>query len=481
MKRVFISSVQKEFAAERLGLREYLAADPLLKQFFDVFLFEELPAADRRADNVYLAKVAECDLYLGLLGNEYGWEDANGLSPTEREFQVATELGKTRLIYVKGATDQDKHSKMRSLIGRAGNELIRRRFDDLATLRTAVYASLVDYLVEHQLISVGPWDAAPCLKAKLEDLDSNAMEAFIRQARHSRNFPLPESTPPAELLSHLNLLDAGRPTNAAVMLFGKKPQSFFPTSEIKCAHFHGTEVAKPIPSYQTYKGTVFQLVDQAIDFVMSKIAARVGTRSQSAQAPVTYEIPRDVVAEGIVNAVVHRDYASNASVQVMLFADRLEISNPGRLPDSLTFESLRHSHASVPRNPLIAEPMYLTQYIERMGTGTGDMIRMCQQAGLPEPMFSYRDGFVLSIARQSTINTENSKRSSGKMSGKMSGKTEGKIVELLGNYPEITIPEIAKKIGRAERTVERLLRKLREQEIIGRIGPAKGGHWEVLK
>jgi ATP-dependent DNA helicase RecG len=242
-KRIFISSVQKEFAVERLGLGEYLAADPLLKKFFKVFLFEDLPAADRRADDVYLAEVAECDLYLGLLGNEYGWEDGIGNSPTEREFNVASELGKTRLIYVKGATDKDKHSKMRRLIGRAGNELIRRRFDDLATLKTAVYASLVDYLIEHQLISVGPWDAAPCLKAKLEDLDSNAMYAFIRQARYSRNFPLPESTPPTELLSHLDLLDAGRPTNAAVMLFGKKPQSFFPTSEIKCAHFHGTEVA----------------------------------------------------------------------------------------------------------------------------------------------------------------------------------------------------------------------------------------------
>ncbi len=258
MKRIFISSVQKELSAERVGLRDYLGADPLLKQFFEVFLFEDLPAADRRADDVYLREVADCDVYLGLLGNEYGWEDRKGISPTEREFNVATEQGKTRLIYVKGDNDKDKHPKMRVLINRAGNELIRRRFNDLATLKTAVYASLVDYLVEHQLISVGPWDAAPCLNAKLEDLDSEAIQAFIRQARYARNFPLPESTLPADLLSHLDLLDSGRPTNAAVMLFGTKPQKFFPTSEIKCAHFHGTEVAKPIPSYQTYKGTVFQ-------------------------------------------------------------------------------------------------------------------------------------------------------------------------------------------------------------------------------
>ncbi len=173
------------------------------------------------------------------------------------------------------------------------------------------------------------------------------------------------------------------------------------------------------------------MVDQAIDFVMSKIAARVGTRSESAQAPVTYEIPRDVIAEGIVNAVVHRDYTSNASVQVMLFADRVEITNPGRLPESLTFESLRHSHASIPRNPLIAEPMYLTQYIERMGTGTGDMIRLCHEAGLPEPTFSYRDGFVLSIARPVVENARDSKGTAGKTEGKLREKLRKKLREKL--------------------------------------------------
>ena len=76
------------------------------------------------------------------------------------------------------------------------------------------------------------------------------------------------------------------------------------------------DIGKPIPSYQVYKGTVFALVDQAVDFVMSKINLSVGTRAAGPQAPVRYEIPREVVAEAIVNAVAHRDYTSNGSVQV---------------------------------------------------------------------------------------------------------------------------------------------------------------------
>ena len=67
-------------------------------------------------------------------------------------------------------------------------------------------------------------------------------------------------------------------------------------------------------------------------------------------------------------------YTSTGSVQVMLFADRLEVWNPGTLPPTLTLKQLRRPHASVPGNPLLAEALYLTKYIERMGTGTGDMI-----------------------------------------------------------------------------------------------------------
>jgi len=162
---------------------------------------------------------------------------------------------------------------------------------------------------------------------------------------------------PADRLD-LNLLDGEQPSHAAILLFGAAPQRFLPTSEVKCLHFHGTEVRKPIPSYQIYKGAVFELVDQAVDFVLSKLVRAVGTRAAGTEAPVTYELPREAVAEAIVNAVAHRDYASNASVQVMLFADRLEVWNPGELPPPLTLERLRGPHPSIPRNPLSPTPSF---------------------------------------------------------------------------------------------------------------------------
>jgi len=372
----------------------------VLSRFFEVFLFEDLPASDRRPNKTYLAGVKKSDIYLGLFGNQYGVVDKQGISPTHREFLSAQQFGKPRFVFIKGNNDKIRDQKMRGLIKTAGKQVIRRRFQSSPELISSVYASLVDYLVAKDLLRSGAFDATVCQDASLKDLSSGKIRKFIGIAREARGFPLGKSAPAREVLEHLNLLKKGKPTNAAILLFGKNSQRFLISSEVKCAHFHGTEVRKPIPFYQVYKGTVFEVTDQALNFVLSKIDLAVGTREKSVQAPVEYEIPPDVVREAIVNAVAHRDYTSSGSVQVMLFSNRLEVWNPGSLPPSLTLDKLRKPHSSVPANPLLAESLYLAKYIERMGTGTRDMIQDCKNAGLPEPEFSLTDGFVATVHRK---------------------------------------------------------------------------------
>ncbi len=396
-RRIFVSSVQKELAAERRAVRDFVERDVLLRRFFDVFLFEDLSASDRRADAVYLDEVDRCDIYVGLFGNEYGSEDSKGHSPTEREFDRAKARGRTRLIFVKGSDDKARHPKMLALIRKAGAELIRRRFKNVEDLNAELYASLVDHLERTGAIRSGPFDASACPRATLNDISKRKVADFLARARAERGYRLGLRTPLKAAMMHLNLLDGDHPTHAAVLLFGEEPQRFLPTSLVKCLHFHGREISKPIPSYQVFNGTVFELVDQAVDFVLSKIDRAVGTRSHGPQAPVTYELPPQAVAEAVVNAVAHRDYASNASVQVMLFADRLEVWNPGELPPPLSFQSLREPHPSIPHNPLIAEPLFLTRYIERAGTGTLDMARLCAEASLPAPQFREEHGQFIQV------------------------------------------------------------------------------------
>jgi predicted HTH transcriptional regulator len=398
--RIFISSVQQEFAAERRALKSYIMGDPLLGRCFDVFLFEDLPAMDRRVDEVYLAEVERCSLFLALFGETYGTGDASGVSPTEREFDHASTLGKPRYVYLQGGDDARRHPKMQALIHRAGDQLVRRRFASVADLNAAVYASLVEFLGQHGLLRTAPFDAAAPAGASVDDLDPEKLGAFLSRAQATRGFALGPGTPVPAALAHLNLLDAGAPNHAALLLFGRDPQRWLVTSFVKCLHFHGTEVRKPIPSHQEYRGTVFALVDQAVDFVMSKIDRAVGTRAAGNAVPVSYELPREAVAEAIVNAVAHRDYTSHASVQVMLFSDRLEVWNPGQLPASLSPARLTRPHASIPHNPLLAGPLFLAGYIEQAGTGTLDMIALCREAGLKAPGFRQDGGmFVQTLWR----------------------------------------------------------------------------------
>lgn len=399
--KIFISSVQKEFTSVRKEVRAFLLGDAVLRRFIsEVFLFEDIPAMSRRADEIYLEEVKRCDIYLGIFGYEYGFEDVQGISPAEREYDYAGVLRKIRLVYVWGSDDKHRNPKMQQLVSRIGGELTRRRVEDMSALMSEVYASLVDHLDRIGALRVQPFDTSACDQASQKDISRKRVEWFLDTARRERNFPLKQNTSTTALLTHLHLLDGNRPTNAALLLFGTNLQKFHQMAVTKCVHCHGTVFRRPFASMQVYDGDLFEQADQARNFVLSKIDRSIGVRSESNIAPATYELPPDAVGEAIVNAIAHRDYHSNASVEVRLFSDRLEIWNPGMLPGNLTLESLRGDHPSVPYNPLIAEPLYLARYIERIGSGTQTMIELCQEAGLPEPQFELRNGsFVTTIWR----------------------------------------------------------------------------------
>lgn len=398
---VFISSVQKELAEERRAVKDFVLGDPLLRRFIeDVFLFEDIPACDRTPDDIYLEEVGKRDLYLGILGNQYGWKNEDGKSPTELEFEHATKTGRERLVFVKGDDDSARDPEMVTLIRQAGRQLTRRRFADTPALIREVYTSLVECLEQRGMLQTMPFDDSPCTGATLKDIDGGAIEDFIETAEARGRLTLKGSRAPKAVLQNFKLLRDNTLTNAAVLLFGKQPRHFFNNIEVHCLHFFGTVKRKPIASQQAYEGRIFSVIDQAVEFVLGKLDRPVGTRAESTQAPGDFEVPRSVITEAVVNAVAHRDYRSNGFVQVIVYADRIEVWNPGELPPGLTPEKLREPHGPVPRNPLLTEPLYRVKFVERAGTGTTDMIEDCLAAGLPEPTFEQNGPhFVTTIWR----------------------------------------------------------------------------------
>ncbi|MFA5254124.1 MAG: ATP-binding protein [Methanoregula sp.] len=471
---IFVSSVQKELNEERAAIRDYIRTDPLLRIYFEPFLFEDLPALDQKPDQLYLDEVDRCSIYLGIFGNEYGPENELGFSPTELEFERATEKGRYRLIFVKGKDDSKRHPKMRSLITRATPRVVRKRFTTCDDLKKELYAALVQFLCDSKIITCTPFDESSCPGATLADISDEKVAWFVPVAKKERGFPLNPGTPTEQVLKHLDLLEESQPTNAAILLFGIKPRKFLPASEIKCMHYHGTVVAKPIPSHQIFTGTLFDQVDQATDFVLSKINRVVPPRDSAPVSETRYEIPKEVIQEAVVNAVAHRDYTSAASVQVSVFSDRIEVRNPGSLPSDLTFEDLKIEHNSRPRNHRIALPLYFTHYIEKIGYGTIQMTNGCRDAGLPEPEFSQRGGeFVVTLWRDWLTDTV--------LAEFRLNERQKKIITFLKSHARITNAECQSLTGAARKAISRDLGGLVDVGLLVRIGERRGVYYVLAR
>ena len=499
--KIFISSVQKEFSEERKLISNYIREDALLGKFFEPFIFEEIPAVDLSAQDAYISEVGRSDIYLGIYGQEYGFENAEGISPTELEYNEAVAQCKYRLIFIKRT--ERRNPKEELLIKRIEQHVIRKSFSDYEELRTAVYISLVRYMEEKELLRLLPWDATFHKTASLQDIDPEKVSNFVQLARERRHFKLQFSEENIlDILIHLHVASSeGRITNAALMLFAKNPQQFFITSEVKCMIFPTEVKKKPMLSYQVYHGTIFELVDSAVGFIMQHIDAYVGTHTTTS-VNVKYEIPIEAVTELIVNAITHRSYESNGSVEVMLFKDRLEVWNPGQLPAGLTPAKLKEAHNSLPTNPTLANSIYLAGYIERVGTGTTDVVELCQNAGLKTPEFIQDEDFRAIIWRKnvpqnalqydtqkSTVNqwvtnhdTQNDTQNDmqNDMQNKFYIRIRG-VLESIISDKHISKAEIAKKYNVSIPTVVRDLNKLRSSYRIEWKGPSKTGYWEIEK
>ncbi|HPJ13242.1 MAG TPA: DUF4062 domain-containing protein [Caldisericia bacterium] len=398
---IFVSSVQSEFETERQAIKAFLLNNRLIAKFFDVFLFEDLPSKDKKPNELYMEKIEECSILLALYGKEYGSElSPDGISPTEKEFDRATDLCKERLVFISSAFNKRPHPKLIKLVTKVSQQLKYSNFSDLQDLLTKIFDSLIDYLSDNNKIQSKPFDSTPVYDASLEDVSQDNIQKFLLIAKKERNITLPLSATKQQTLTHLNLLDNGQLLNSSLLLFADNPQKYFPSAIVKCAHFHGSIIEKPIPSYQVFDGTLFMQADQSVDFIMSKLNRTVNSRTSGPQTVVDYEIPKEAISEIIVNAIAHRDYFSNASVQVCIFSDRIEISNPGHLPRGYTPYTLTIAHESNPFNPHIARTLYYAHYIEHFGTGTLDVIRMCNSTNLPSPEFFQRgNDFVVILWR----------------------------------------------------------------------------------
>ena len=320
-----------------------------------------------------------------------------------------------------------------------------------------------------------PFYISKAVGASIKDLSQAKMIWFVNRAKTERKFTFSSKANLNDLLKELILVENNILLNAALMLFGKNPQKYCPAAIIKCSHYYGTEVTRPIPDQKIFEGDLFQQVESAVDFVMSKLNRTVGGRNQGATAEVKEEVPNEVIAEIIVNAVVHRDYNSAGSVQISIFSDRIEIMNPGKLPKQLKISDLNKKHLSIPVNPFLARPFYLAGYINQIGYGTVNVFKWCKNAHLPEPSFEqFNNQFNVTIFR----NWLSDKR----LQEFDLNKRQIEAIKYLKEHLKITNSQYQEEFDVAKRTASKDLQLLTSLGLVSKEGTTgKGVFYKITK
>jgi len=487
--KIFISGVQKELKKERRKVKEFIESSSLLKEYFVSFLFEDLPAKTQSPKNVYIDEVKNCDIYLGLLDNEYGLIVQNNLSATELEYNQARKDEKEVFVYIKGTDDAKRNDKIKKFISKiksSDSGHCYKRFNSMQELESQIHDSLIEFLRDEGIVGRSEFDKAICKGSKVSDLDENKIHWLLQLAKEKRSFPVDKLSSIKNTLVHLNLLKDKKLTNAAICLFGKNVKKFHLQSEVKCIQFYETEIEKPFLSYKIFSGNLFDQIDQSVSFVISCLRMPVIQQKGTAKVKRPLEIPEFVIQEAIVNAIAHRDYNSNGAVQVMVFNNRIEIWNPGKLSSRLTIDRLKKPHTSYPNNPLIAEILYLADYIQKAGSGTLEMIKQCRANKLPEPVFNADKREFKVVLKRKIPKLKNTQKN-GLVEGLAErlveelAESQIRILHLISADPKISKKDMSNEIGISTTAIDKNISSLKKRRIIRRVGSDKGGRWEIIR
>lgn len=248
-----------------------------------------------------------------------------------------------------------------------------------STLQELKGAALDRFLLRRQGRT---WDGVPVPGVKIADLSEAAIRRFRELARTSgRLDPADLRAAKAALIQKLQLTDGRHLKRAAVLLFHEDPEKFVTGAFVKIGYFRSES---DLAYHDTLHGDLFSQAARTIDLVRTKYL-KAAITYQGIQRIERYPVPDAALREAVLNALVHRDYAVGAPVQIRIYADRLTLWNPCVLPDGWTVKNLLGSHPSTPFNPAIANVFFRAGEIETWGRGIQRIIAACKEAGTPRP------------------------------------------------------------------------------------------------
>jgi predicted HTH transcriptional regulator len=444
--KIFISSHQKEFQKERFAIRDLIRNSQTWRNFFDVFLFEELAAQGESAETTYLKKIDTSDIYLCLVGRKYGRKGEDGLSATEREYRrfIARCPKGEVVFFIKGSSekDQDREINTMKFLNILRESYVYKRFSSAEDLKTMVLESLIEYLQMKGDLTKMDFDVAINSSSSYSDINEDLVKSFLENRAVKLNVKVPRISIRDFLWKTLKVLKQSNSdfiiTNTALLFFSDSVGDFIPQSEIRLVRFRGNTRNEFLDSQEICE-PIYSMLDKVEMFF--KRNTRLASKIVEFKRVEIPEYPYEAIREAVINAIAHRDYTrTGATVQISIFDDRIKVSSPGGLLKGLDINKLEDHHET--RNKKICSIFHETKDMERYGTGIAKMKDLMKNHGLKEPDFAEEgDFFVVTFY-----------------------SPQDKILDLVSSIPDDKQIDL-KDLGLNERQIEAMRLMVNENEI----------------
>ena len=247
-----------------------------------------------------------------------------------------------------------------------------------------------------------PFDARGMAEATLNDLDLVRFKLEYLPAAVPADVLAENGRADTDQMRALRLIDPeGRPTVTAILVLGKRPQSFIPGAYVQILRINGLQLTDPIADRHELTGTVPDQIRRLDELgaLWTRIGSIVGGDLRSDQP----DYPIAALRQIFRNALMHRTYeGSNSPVRITWYDDRVETSSPGGVFGQVTPETFGRPGITDYRNPTLAEAMKSLGFAERFGVGLQIVARELKANGNPPADFEVLPNFVQVTVRRRT-------------------------------------------------------------------------------
>ncbi|RJP85528.1 MAG: winged helix-turn-helix transcriptional regulator [Desulfobacteraceae bacterium] len=330
--------------------------------------------------------------------------------------------------------------------------------------------SLNEIANEHLKTINSSWDFYPDPNHSIEHISLEKVHRFISLIEQHAQTKI--ALAPMDFLAKLEIVRKNHLTFGGYLLFVRE---YCVISDVQVGRFKSPSAIIDSISVNT---DLFSEVDEILFFIRKHLMVEYIITGEP-QRTERFDYPIDAIREIVINMIVHRDYRDSSHSIIKIFDDKIEFFNPGKLYGSLTIaDLLSDNYTSQTRNKLIAKAFKEIGLIERYGSGIRRIINICSDHGLKQPLFEEAfHGFRVTLFKAKLEVTD---KVTDKVTDDLTGN-QNSIVSLIQKNNQITTKELSDQVKISQRKIKENLSKLKDKGIIKRIGPARGGYWQVIQ